>query len=88
MILSIIDILAGISIVFPNFLGFYLGVIVSLKGLSSSIGGLAMGETMFLILGIVDIIAGLMLIFTFNIPWFWVILILKGLYGFVIDLGS
>lgn len=88
IILSLIDILVGISLMFPNFLGFYLGIIASLKGISSTIGGITMKEITFVILGIVDIIAGLMLIFNFGIPWFWIIPMLKGIYSLIVGVGS
>jgi len=88
IILSIIDILVGISLIFPNFLGFYLGIIVSLKALSSIFGGITMKEIVFVILGIVDIIAGLMLIFNFGFPWFWILPMLKGIYSLIVGLGK
>ena len=88
IILSIIDILVGISLIFPNFLTFYLGIASSLKGLSSFIGGFTMKEFVFVILGVTDIIAGLMLIFSFSIPWFWILPMLKGIYSLIVGLGS
>jgi len=74
-----IDILAGISLLFPNFLGFYLGIAVLLKGISSMFG-IPTGDVGIVIMGIIDIIAGIMLLLNFSIPWFWVIPILKGVY--------
>jgi uncharacterized membrane protein HdeD (DUF308 family) len=88
IILSLIDIAVGICLLFPNSLGFYLGIIASLKGISSTIGGIAMKESVFVILGIVDIIAGLMLVFNFGIPWFWVIPTIKGIYSLIVGLGG
>ncbi|MFH1473824.1 MAG: hypothetical protein ABIE55_02920 [Candidatus Aenigmatarchaeota archaeon] len=85
-IVGLIDILAGISLLFPNFLGFYLGIILLFKGLTSALGGIS--SKMFLVLGVIDMIAGLMLVFNFSLPWLWVILIIKGVYSFVIGLGS
>jgi hypothetical protein len=85
-IVGLIDIIAGISLLFPNFLGFYLGVILLVKSFSSLIGGIA--SKMFIVLGLIDLIAGLMLIFGFSIPWVWTILVLKGLYSLVMGLGS
>ena len=86
-ILSIIDIAVGISLIFPNFLGFYLGIITSLKGASSALGGITMKEFVFVILGIIDILAGLMLIFNFSIPWFWILPMVKGLFSLISGLG-
>lgn len=86
-IIGLIDIIAGITLLLPNFLGFYLGVILLLKSLSSIIGGLA-SKSLFFLLGIIDLIAGLMLVLNFSIPWVWTILILKGLYSFVVGLGG
>jgi len=74
-----IDILAGISLLFPNFLGFYLGIAVLLKGISSMFG-IPTGDVGIVIMGIIDIIAGIMLLLNFSIPWFWVLPILKGVY--------
>jgi len=88
IILSLIDIAVGISLIFPNFLGFFLGIITSLKGISSTVGGVTMKEIVFIILGIIDIIAGLMLIFNFTIPWFWVLPMVKGIYSVIVGLGS
>ncbi len=47
-----------------------------------------MKEIVFIILGIIDITAGLMLIFSFFIPWFWVLPMIKGIYSLVVGLGS
>jgi len=85
-ILGLIDIIAGFTLLFPNFLAFYLGIVVLLKSLSSIIGGLA--SKAFLLLGVIDLITGLMLIFSFSLPWFWIIPVLKGLYSFVVGLGT
>jgi ABC-type antimicrobial peptide transport system permease subunit len=77
--LSIIDILVGISLMFPNFLGFYLGILVLLKGLSSMLG-IPTGDIGIVIMGVIDIIAGIMLLTGFSIPWFWLLPMLKGVY--------
>jgi len=86
LLLSLIDIAVGISLIFPNFLGFYLGIIVSLKGISSSIGGLVSKEISFVLLGFIDIVAGLMLMFNFSIPWFWIIPMIKGIFSLIAGL--
>lgn len=86
-IIGLIDIIAGITLLFPNFLGFYIGVIMLLKSLTSIVGGLA-SKSAFVLLGIIDLIAGLMLVLNFSLPWVWLILVLKGIYSFVVGLGS
>jgi len=87
-ILGLIDIAVGISLIFPNFLGFYLGIISSLKGTSSTIGGITTKNIVFITLGIIDLTAGIMLIFGFSIPWFWALVIIKGIYSLIAGLGS
>jgi len=85
--LSLIDILTGIVLLFPNFLGnlgFYLGIIVLLKGLSSMLG-IPTGDIGIVIMGFVDIISGLILILNFSIPWFWLLPTLKGIYCIIIS---
>jgi uncharacterized membrane protein HdeD (DUF308 family) len=64
---------------FPNFLGFYLGIAILLKGISSMFG-IPTGDLGIVIMGSIDIIAGLMLLLNFSVPWFWVLPILKGVY--------
>jgi uncharacterized membrane protein HdeD (DUF308 family) len=86
-LIGLIDIAAGFTLLIPNFLGFYLGAILILKSLSSIMGGLA-SKSLFVVLGIIDLLAGLMLVLNFSLPWLWVILILKGVYSFVVGLGS
>ena len=86
-ILGIVDILGGIILLFPNFLAFYLGIIIILKGLSSMLS-LASGNLAIIILGIVDIIAGIMLIFSFSLPFIWLILIVKGFFSLVSGMGG
>ena len=85
--LSIVDILVGISLMFPNFLGFYLGVIVLLKGLSSMLG-IPTGDIGIVIMGVVDIVAGIMLLTGFSIPWFWLLPMLKGVYCLIVGLAT
>ncbi len=86
-IVGLIDIAAGFTLLFPNFLGFYLGIILLVKSLSSIVGGLA-SKSLFIVLGIIDLIAGLMLVFNFSMPWVWIILVIKGVYSFVIGLAG
>lgn len=85
-ILSLIDILAGISLAFPNFLSFYLGIIILIKGISSVVGSFASGF-FFEIMGIIDLITGILLLLNFNLPWFWLLPILKGIFCLLIGFG-
>jgi hypothetical protein len=85
--LSITDVLVGITLMFPNFLGFYLGIIVLLKGLSSMLG-IPTGDIGIVIMGCIDIIAALMLLLNFSIPWFWLLPMLKGVYCLIFSFAS
>lgn len=85
--LSMIDILVGISLMFPNFLGFYLGVMVLLKGLSSMLG-IPTGDLGIVIMGGIDIAAGLMLLLNLSVPWFWLLPLVKGIYCLIIGFAS
>jgi hypothetical protein len=86
IVLGIIDILAGFSLLFPNFLVFYIGVFITLKGVSSMFG-IATKNVGIVIMGIVDIVAGLSLVFGFSIPLLWLLMIVKGSLSLVYDLG-
>jgi len=86
-ILGFLDILVGISLLYPNFLAFTLGIIVLLKGISSVIGSFGTGF-FFDFMGFIDLIAGIMLIFGFSISWFWVLPMVKGIYSLIVGLGS
>ena len=72
---------------FPNFLGFYLGVLILLKGLSSMLG-IPTGDVGIVIMGGIDIIAGIMLLINFSIPWFWLLPMLKGVYCLILGFAS
>jgi len=85
--LSLLDIIVGITLMFPNFLGFYIGVLILLKGLSSMLG-IPTGDIGIVIMGIIDIIAGIMLLVNFAIPWFWILPMLKGIYCLILSLAS
>ena len=87
IVLSIIDIAVGISLIFPNALGFYLGIIILLKGISSIVGSFASGF-FFEFMGAIDLIAGIMLLLNFSIPWFWILPMLKGVYCLIVGLVS
>jgi len=85
--LSMIDVLVGISLMFPNFLGFYLGILVILKGLSSMLG-IPTGDLGIVIMGVIDIAAGIMLLTSFYVPWFWLLPLLKGIYCIILGFVS
>lgn len=85
--LSLIDIFVGVALMFPNFLGFYIGVLILLKGLSSMLG-IPTGDIGIVIMGGIDIIAGIMLLTNFSIPWFWLLPMLKGVYCLILSFAS
>jgi hypothetical protein len=86
-ILGMLDIVAGVSLVFPSFIGFYVGIIMLLKGLPSLLS-LASGDIVIFIMGLVDILAGILLVTSFYIPWFWLIPVVKGLVSLISGLVS
>ncbi len=86
-ILGFLDIIAGVCLLFPNFLGFYMGIIMLLKGLSS-MTSIPSGDTGILIMGVIDISAGAILLLNFSIPWVWLILMAKGFYSILIGISS
>lgn len=87
LILGIVDILAGISMLAPNFLAFYLGIIVLLKGVSSMLG-IATKNAAIVIMGLADIFAGLSLLLGFSIPLLWLIMFVKGFFSLIHGLGN
>ncbi len=86
-VLGFLDILVGISLIFPNFLSFYLGILILIKGIFSIIGSFAV-KYFFDFMGFIDLIAGIMLLFSFSIPWFWILPMIKGIYSLIVGLGS
>ena len=85
-LLGIIDILVGISLMFPNFLAFYIGVIVLIKGVSSVIGSFASGFY-FDFMGFIDLAAGIILLLGLFIPWLWILPMIKGIYSIIAGLS-
>lgn len=83
-LLGIIDILAGIWITFGiNYIAYYLGVVILIKGIFSLIGSFA--SKFFLdFLGVLDIIVGLSLMFAWDIPWIGIFIIVKGIYSLIV----
>lgn len=86
LILGIIDLLAGASMLIPNFLGFYIGIAMLLKGLSSMLG-FATGDALIIVMGVIDVVAGIMLLASFFVPWLWLIIVIKGMFSIVSGLG-
>lgn len=86
VILGFLDILVGASLLFPNFLAFYLGVVILVKGISSIAGSFA-AKYFFDFMGFIDVIAGVILLFNFSIPWFWLLPMIKGIYSLITGLS-
>jgi len=86
-ILGLFDIVVGISLAFPNFLAFYIGVIILLKGISSIVGSFAV-KYFFDVMGFIDVIAGVILVFNFSIPWFWLLPTIKGIYSLIVGMAG
>ena len=87
VILGIIDILAGVSLIIPNFLAYILGIVVILKGISSILS-IATGNIAIVAMGVLDVIAGIMLLLSFSFPIIWILMILKGFFSLVSGLGN
>ena len=85
-LLGIIDIFAGISLLYPNFLGFYIGMLLLLKG-AYSMSSLVTKNVMITAMGIIDIAAGLSLVLDFSIPLLWLVLVVKGSLTLIQGLG-
>ena len=88
-ILSLIDIVAGIFLLFKIFpgLAFWLGIIILLKGISSVVGSI-FSKYFFDWMGFIDLIVGILLIFNLSVPWFWILPILKGSYTLILSFGD
>ena len=86
-VLGILDIIAGICLVYPNFLVFYVGVIILIKGMFSIIGSFAV-KYFLDFMGFIDLVVGLMLLFNFSIPFFWILPIIKGVYSLIVGFTS
>ncbi len=88
-ILSLVDITAGIFLLFKIFpeLAFWLGIIILLKGVSSVVGSI-FSKYFLDWMGFIDLIAGILLIFNLSIPWIWILPILKGSYTLILSFGD
>lgn len=88
-ILGILDVVAGISLLFletfpTNFL-FYIGLLVLLKGFYS-VAASILSKCFFDFLGWIDLIVGIALIFSFSIPYLWLAPLVKGIYSVVVGI--
>lgn len=82
-ILGLVDIVAGIYLIVGiNYLAKYLGIFILLKAISSLIGSFAT-KFFFDFMGILDLIVGLSLIFSWNIPWIGILILIKGVYSLI-----
>ena len=86
-LLGFLDILAGISLIFPNFLAFYIGLMVLIKGVSSVIGSFAVGF-FFDVMGFIDLVVGIVLLLGFSVPWLWILPMIKGIYSIIAGLSG
>lgn len=86
-ILGFLDIIVGVCLLFPNFLGFYIGIIMLLKGLSS-MTAIPSGDIGILIMGAIDISTGIILLLNLSIPWLWLIMMAKGIYSLIVGMTS
>ena len=87
MILSLLDIFAGLLILFRvEGLVFLIGITVLLKGLST-VAGSFMSKHFLEWMGYIDLITGVILIFNLGLGWFWVLPLLKGIYTLVLSFG-
>lgn len=86
-ILASLDILAGILILFldiaPQQLLYYVGILMLFKAGYSFAMSIA-SQFYFDYAGIIDLLAGASLLLAWNIPYFWLFPLIKGIYSFVI----
>lgn len=88
LLLGIADLIAAFLLVNPGVfvtIAFIFGVLHLIKGISSIIGGLLSGF-FFEFMGAIDLLTGLCLLFTFEIPYLWIPLAIKGIYSVVTGL--
>ena len=86
-ILGILDIIAGISLIFPNPLVYYIGIIILIKGIFSVVASFA-AKYFLDFMGFIDIAVGIILLFHFSIPFFWILPIIKGVYSLIAGLSQ
>jgi hypothetical protein len=89
-LVSLIDLIAGVLLMLPGIfpsIVFYVAVLMIIKAISTLIGGL-LGRSFIIILGLIDLLGGLMLLLNFNVPWFWLLLMIKGSYSFIVGVIS
>ena len=89
-VISLIDLIAGVLLMLPDVfpqITFYVAVLLILKSISTLMGGL-LERSFFVVLGLIDLLAGFMLLFNFIVPWFWLLLMIKGSYSFIVGVVS
>lgn len=86
-ILGLFDIIVGVSLALPNFLAFYIGIIILIKGIFSIAGSFA-AKYFFDFMGFIDLVAGVILLLNFSIPWFWLLPMIKGIYSLIVGIGN
>ncbi len=83
---SVLDILAGLAFLFPDFFGqefiFWVATLMLVKGIFS-VGGSVLSGFFLDFLGGIDLAAGVMLLAGISFPLFWLAPFLKGLFSFV-----
>ena len=85
LLLGIADIIAAALLLNPGVfltVAFIFGVLHLIKGISSIVGGILSGF-LFEFMGAIDLLTGLALLFTWDIPWLWLPLAIKGLYSII-----
>jgi len=87
VILGVIDVLVGITLIFPNFLVTWLAWIVLIKGIFS-VGGSAAAGYFFDFMGWIDLVAAVLLFFNLSVPWFWLLPLVKGVYSIFMGMIS
>ena len=85
---ALFDIAVGLGLIFPELYGEFLltlATIALVKGSISVLGSLLAGF-FFDYMGWMDLLAGLSLLFGFGIPFFWILMMLKGVMCFFMGL--
>jgi len=89
-ILGLLDLVAGLVIIFPDFLSFvafYIGIIILLKGIFS-FGTAALNNHWLDWMGAIDIITGISILTGFSFQYLWVLPVMKGVYTILMYYGG
>lgn len=85
-LLGLLDIIAGFCLLFsksiPQSILFYLGIIILIKAIFS-IAGSFLTKYFLDFMGFIDLVTAILLIFSWNIPWFWILPVSKGAYSLI-----